>query len=121
MLMKIYQTAAILAACAVLAGCQGAGREAANAGGAPAAAPAAAAQPAAAPTGDMAATCAAQAAQKFGARPDDIATSNDYPYLEGNSVDGSAARVGGPTTLFRCDFTREGAFVRVAEVPNPGQ
>lgn len=92
-----------------LAGCQSSG----GGGGTPTPAPASGGAPAT--TGDKVSVCTSQAASKFGVGGDALSLSNEYPTAEGDAIDGAATLAQG-FKRFRCDFSREGAFVSITEL-----
>lgn len=113
--MRVLAGVVLIAGLAGLAGCQSSSGGAAAPAPAPAPAVAAAA---AAPvmTGDKISVCTAQAASRFGVDAGALSLSNEYPTDTGDAIDGAATLAEG-FKRFRCDFTREGAFVAISDIP----
>jgi hypothetical protein len=111
----IGRKSALALALLALAGCQSSG------GGATAPAPAPGATPpamAAAPaaTGSKTDICTAEAAKRYGVQGEALSLSNEYPTETGDAIDGAATQADG-FKRFKCDFSRDGAFTGISDLP----
>lgn len=98
----------------MLAGCQSSGG-----GTTPPPAPGAAPPAAAARSGSKTDICTAEAAKRYGVQGDALSLSNDYPTETGDAIDGAATLADG-FKRFKCDFSRDGTFTGISDLPAEG-